>query len=577
VPRVGTRRLAVNGSRLALSALQLTRDESEGTALRVATSEEIVREGNCVTDFDVILLDDRHSAQVNGAIRRRVCLRIDGEDVDVVTVRLDSDVSRTRQSTRWADKFGVNAEDVEDKLRRTCVIVAAEAQERPTAPDPATRAPGVSATTLDEARPIYAKWIADLDHDLLDVVFGAIIAHRLDGDPVWVFIIGAPGDAKTEIIRSTSASAETFLISSLTPRALISGYENDDGSDPSLLPRLDGKVLCIKDFTCILTLPNDARAEILGTLRDAYDGEAVKAFGMGEIKRYRSRFGLLAAVTPVLESYWGVSAQLGERFLRFRLQGDARVAKVRRAMVNTNGESAMRAELSDAALAVLAQTPLPPTVAAELEERLIHLADFVSRARSEVCRDRQGVVQYLPGIEVGTRCGKALKKLAMGIAMARGVGAVDGDVYRIVLRVALDTVPSMRAALLRVLWIARDGDVPTSELADACETPTDTARTWLEDLRLLGIVDRVMVAKNAHSWKLKDSFEATTIACGVSDVLGAQSQSPPYVFTNNSTGAINSSILPTPGGHSAPYGQGELCSVKGAGGDSAPDAPGVPF
>jgi hypothetical protein len=526
-----------------------------------------------MTDFDVILLDDSHPAPVNGAIRRRVSLRIDGADADVVTVRLDSDVARTRQSAKWAQKFGVGQGEAEDKLRRACIIVTAEAQQRPIAPDPKTETPHISPTTLDEARPIYAKWIANLDPDLLDVVFGAIMAHRLDGDPVWVFIIGAPGDAKTEIIRSTSASAETFLISSLTPKALISGYENDDGTDPSLLPRLDGKVLCIKDFTCVLTLPNDARAEILGTLRDAYDGEAVKAFGMGEIKRYQSRFGLLAAVTPVLESYWGVSAQLGERFIRFRLQGDARVAKVRRAMVNSNGESAMRTELADAALGVLAQTPTEPIVPAELEEQLIHLADFVSRARSEVCRDRQGVVQYLPGIEVGTRCGKALKKLAQGIAMARGVAAVDDDVYRILLRVAMDTVPSMRAALLKVLWTTRVDFVPTAEIGEAAESPTDTARTWLEDLRLLGIVDRIVPAKNAHAWKLRESFQLTSIACGALGSKGDKVTPPPTHTTlmplfNEKD--VSNCLSRDAGGDSAPHAHCESRSVCGGGGDFAP-------
>jgi AAA+ superfamily predicted ATPase len=59
------------------------------------------------------------------------------------------------------------------------------------------------------------------------VVFGTIMAHRLDGDPVWLFLIGPPGDGKTEVVRSMSADEAIYTLSSLKPAALISGFQND--------------------------------------------------------------------------------------------------------------------------------------------------------------------------------------------------------------------------------------------------------------------------------------------------------------------------------------------------------------
>lgn len=175
----------------------------------------------------------------------------------------------------------------------------------------------------------------------------------------------------------------------------------------------------------------------------------------------------------------------------------------------------MRVSLSEAALGVLAQDNGIPTMPEHIERQLVQLADFVSRVRSEVLRDRRGVVEFVPQPEIGTRVGKQLKKLAIGIAMARSVRAVDDDVYRIIRRVGMDSVPSIRMKLLGVLWAFRDDFRATSNIGDEAEVPTDTAKTWLEDLCLLGIVERH--GKGKFLWRLLDDFIGTVTACGVFD------------------------------------------------------------
>jgi len=482
-----------------------------------------------VKNFEVVVLDGQYVAKTD-PLRRRIALRIDDEDKDVVSLKLDSEVSRKRQAKAWSKRFKLKEADVFDKLRRAALDVTAEDQkkqaERFKPKAKGKEPPPPTPITLAEAREIFNRWLQGLDPDLLDVVFGVIFAHLLDGDPVWLFIIGPPGDGKTEVVRALSIVAMVFMLSSLKPAALISGYETDDGSDPSLLPKLDGKVLIVKDFTTVLTMPNEARAEILGTLRDAYDGEASKAFGNGKVPTYRSRFGLLAAVTPAIESYWGVSQQLGERFLRFRLQGGGRVAKVTKAVANAKEETRMRCELSEAARGVLAQPFREVCIPLDVAEQLIHLADFVSRARSEVARDRKGAVEFIPMPEIGTRIGKALKKLAMGIALARGADTVDADILRIIRRVAKDCIPSVRSKLLAALWELRNGEYSTADVAEAAEVATDTARVWLDDLRLLGIVQRSAPAKNLHQWRLRDEFMDTMTRAG----LGDEVSTPPPDF-----------------------------------------------
>ncbi len=107
---------------------------------------------------------------------------------------------------------------------------------------------------------------------------------------------------KTELIRSFELVPDIYSSSTLSPRRLISGARVEGDCDSSLLPKLDGNILFIKDFTTILTLPAGERREILGTLRDIYDGYSSKEFGhLGHVS-IRSRFGMIAGVNPAVIS-----------------------------------------------------------------------------------------------------------------------------------------------------------------------------------------------------------------------------------------------------------------------------------
>ncbi len=483
--------------------------------------------------FKLKFLDGPGSGKKAGSMRRRIALQImngDGtyHDADVQGINLESVKTVPQIVKRWSAAFDLDESELTQAFRQAAVQAAADCQrrEKPKEEPRGAKSEGVSPITLDDARPVFRKWLKYTDPDLLDVVFGVVIAHRIDGDPVWLFIIGAPGDGKTEALRALFECPDIYALSTLTPGSLISGYIVDEGEDdPSLLPKLDGKILVVKDFTAVLQMPNEARQEILGILRDAYDGEAGKAFGTGDVRKYKSRFGFLAAVTPVIESYWGVAAQLGERFLRFRIISEGRKEKVRRALANSSAESTMREELMMAAHGVLAQKfTAIPAIAASIERRLIALADFVALARSEVARDRQGVMQYAPAPEVGTRVGKELQKFAQGIAMARGKPSVDDDIYRIVCRVGHDCIPSLRGLLLNELWKNRAKFEPTSVIADGADLPTDTANAWLGDLRLLGIVERQGEGKGkAYEWRMTPEFQATISDSCVDMVWGGDS------------------------------------------------------
>ena len=287
---------------------------------------------------------------------------------------------------------------------------------------------------LEAAKRVYRKWLRLPDDRVLDFVFGVVLANRLQGgDPVWGGLVGASGDTKTEILRSLESPDDRqnrddpdriiYSLSGLTSKTLISGLPatmNDD-REPSLLLQLKGKILVIKDLTPLITGPRDTRSEVLGQLRDAYDGYSAKSFGTGETKSFDSRFGMLFGVTPFIETCWPIINQLGERFLYYRCSDVDSLDKVRAALANSDKKHGMRAELAEAARPVLYQ-PIPDAVHVEddLVERIAQLADFAAKARTPVKREgRSEIIEYAPVPEVGTRLAGQLIQLARGIAIAK--------------------------------------------------------------------------------------------------------------------------------------------------------------
>ncbi|GAG25901.1 unnamed protein product, partial [marine sediment metagenome] len=229
--------------------------------------------------------------------------------------------------------------------------------------------------------------------NVLDVMYGAIIANRLQGDPIWLFIVAPSGGMKTELLLSLYNSPGIYETTSLTPPALISGANFGAGGDPSLIPKLNKKVLIIKDFTTVLNLNAVALDEIFGILRDAYDGHITKHFGNAIIRSYDSKFGIIAGVTPAIEIYTEQHTALGERFLRYKIQtptgSDYQNDILMRAIDNIGHEDDMRSSLANISKEVLNhEYDNIPEVPDDILKRIIALAQWTGLMRATVIRSK---------------------------------------------------------------------------------------------------------------------------------------------------------------------------------------------
>jgi len=374
--------------------------------------------------------------------------------------------------------------------------------------------------TLEKVFKVFEKWLHKPNRDAIELAIATIISNELQGDPLWLFLVAPPGGSKTEILTAFDKCPNTFITSSLTPHSLISGVALKSGKDPSLIPKLNGRTLIVKDFTSILGKREMEKDEIFGILRDAYDGKSGKVFGTGVTRYYTSHFSILSAVTPTIYELSSQYAGLGERFLKF-FMGDSIVHVsekeiIRRSMRNVNKETNMREELAsvirDYVAILLEEMRKPgykvPGLPEEKENQIIACAQFVSRMRASVPRDRydRDIIMSKPSVEVGSRLGKQLTRVALGITIANRRKLIDDHAVRILKKVALDTISQRDEEILRVIYKEcqhPDDVIVTKEVSTRSKYPFSTVTRVLNDMNVMDIVTKLETNRKSQ-WRVSN-------------------------------------------------------------------------
>ena len=344
-----------------------------------------------------------------------------------------------------------------------------------------------SRPTWEQVLGVYRKHLhmtQDLE-DALRLSFAVILSTSIPGNPVWLHLVAPPGSGKTLLLLSLSEVAKTYFISTLTPHSLISGFPGAKSEDPSLIPKINGKTLIVKDFTEILAMPKMHKDELYGTLRGAYDGEASKHFGNKGTVTYKSSFNIVSGVTQQI--YAERSASLGERFLMFHIiKGVTFEAKnaIRAAIRNVGKELKIKEELNAAAGEFLNVDVTPedvPSVPEKFVDRLVALAELVAVLRASVERDfRKENLLYRPQQEMGTRLATQFTKILMGLGLTTSDCVITEELYRICSRVALDSMVGFNLEAIASLM-----DTPNQtvmEISEDCDLAKPTLRAQLDDL-----------------------------------------------------------------------------------------------
>lgn len=354
----------------------------------------------------------------------------------------------------------------------------------------------VQLCALTEAIDVFGRWLHLSDPAPVLVTAAIVVANNTPGDPVWGLLVGPPSNGKTEIIQSTGTLPYIVKAALVTEAALLSGTSRKEKSKDAtggLLRKIgDYGILLVKDFTSVLSQNKDTSRSALAALREIYDGEWDRPVGTdgGKVLHWDGKCGLIGGVTPTIDRYGAVLGALGDRFILLRIGEIDPTKMATSALDQGDNEQKMRQELGEAMTGLIGSadhTKVNRPLTDEERNKLVRLATYTARSRTPV--ERNGYtreVEVLPEPEGPARLVKQYRRLLGGL---EAIGADSPTAWSVLGRVARDCAPAMRTAVIAAL-LATPGETKTGDVAEAVKVTGRTARQQLEDLELLGLVDR---------------------------------------------------------------------------------------
>ncbi len=348
-------------------------------------------------------------------------------------------------------------------------------------------------TTLSDVNQVFQETLHLPDLGALHVVLATIAANRMEGEPVWLLVIGPPSSAKTETVETLVEVPEIVTLSTTTKAGLLSGTTGAGGTGGVLIEGGKRFVLVIKDFTTICSEHASTRNEVLAIFRELFDGRVERAVGTGggRILKWSGHAGCIACATEAVDTV--DMANFGERWLRYRLpksSDEDRFVTGIFAMDNLGRQRTQRARRTAAVTAFFSCLVLPdrPTVPPMHEQdRLIELADLGARCRSGVVwgGGHGDEIVQVPAHEEVPRLLGELGQLSAGLC---AIGVDDGERWRLLAKCAVDGMATVRRSVLDVI-MATESDLATATVAARCRLPQSSVRRHLQELLALGLCD----------------------------------------------------------------------------------------
>lgn len=354
--------------------------------------------------------------------------------------------------------------------------------------------PAVIPVNSRDQQIISRKWTSLVDHlelnfyrpDImaLDVALTVAAAQfEPQMESIWLFVVGPSGSGKTSIIINSCCDLpNAHILGKITPHTFLSGFTGK--KDASLLQRIGSGIFLFKDFTTILSLRQEARTEIASQIREIADGYFCSDTGSKDKDEWRGKMSAIAAVTPIIEHYWALLRNMGDRFIQVRwprLDGMKTADMARR---QQGRETIIAAEMRALTLSFFTGPPKiaipPPDLSAAQARRLSALAEIVSHLRANVERASEGTreIKDMPQIEQTGRLGKALPALARFHAALHRKLSIDEADMDIAIRVAMDSIPYTRMKVMEA--------IPPADVIGAVDVRrmlsiTDSALKWTTD------------------------------------------------------------------------------------------------
>lgn len=329
---------------------------------------------------------------------------------------------------------------------------------------------------------------------------GSFAANLLEGNSVWLMLVGPPSSGKTQLLLSLMGVKGMLSLDSVDSKAVfISGTSSKDrakNATGGVLREINGHGgIVMKDFTGILSLDKGKVKEILDVLRQVYDGSWTRGSGSdgGGRPEWEGKVALYAGVTNAIDSAHEVSSSLGERWVYWRMDmSDSIEYEITRRALQNASKKGWQKELQDAVTMFWLETDLAfgrlqlrrALTDAEMM-RITDLGKITAMCRSAVIREHyKHEIISVKETEVQTRVTTVLAQLYIGMEY---IGVSVKDRWVVLRKVALDSMPKLKQMILQqVIANTKEGGagVTYKELEKIVGCSEGVVKRAVEDLIL---------------------------------------------------------------------------------------------
>jgi len=373
--------------------------------------------------------------------------------------------------------------------------------------------------TFDTLKKEVEKYLYSEDDGMIRIALASIVATRLKlGDPVWLLVIGTSSSGKSQILRPLALTDKKFIhrVDDLTENTLLSGAKAKKGEkDISLLNRIGAMgIIVISDFTVIFSKSSETRSTILGQLRMVYDGEMTKYSGNNsEPLTWNGYLGILAGSTPTIYSHFEEVADMGERFIYYRMK-PYNVEKATRQSLNRT----IYGKELDNVLSVLYDEYIRdclkhgdtiPALSQKVHEQIINISMFAAILRTPTHYDKfQKAVDRVPVTEMPMRIALQLSSITRGLSVMNyhetGSWEITDKDMEHIEWCAYSLANEERRACLKILAEVEFGSyIKGQTIADEIGLATSITSMNLQHLAAIGVLDR-SGDQTGLSWSIKN-------------------------------------------------------------------------
>jgi hypothetical protein len=334
------------------------------------------------------------------------------------------------------------------------------------------------------------------------------------------------GYGKTATLQMAFPIAESSPLSELvyrsdkfTPRSFVSHAANvkkEDMPKLDMLPKLENKVLITKELAPILRGRVEELQDNFSILISVLDGKGfISDSGMHGRRGYDRPilFNWVGATTPLPASTHRLMSQLGTRLLFFEVPAKKPTIEELKVYLNNADPDAAERDCQQVVNSFLSgffdHHPIGSIGKSEflfpeeLQEQLIRWVAFLVAARAEIRFEDEEPIAALP-TEGPWKVVNYFEQLLFGHALIHGRKEINSSDIDFISEVALSSPPGHLRRIIRAL---RTMPVVDTALATKlCEVSRPTARKYLTELHVLGIVNLTKGDSESYEVALTDEY-----------------------------------------------------------------------